>query len=160
MRHHIVGFDLPVLLLHRKSFERFAILSNSSRQWVTLHWKQKRLNYNNNICARRKIRVSFHGNNSFWFELEQRKYNIILWASTLCTSFLAKLETKTENNKNILITQCLLSNYVKQRKIFDRLMSVVLNCNTTISPRQILGRQKSRPEMTQDRTPLQYCQSL
>jgi len=31
IRHHIVGFDLPVLLLHRKSFERFAILPNSSR---------------------------------------------------------------------------------------------------------------------------------
>ena len=31
IRHHIVGFDLPVLLLHRKSFERFAILSNSCR---------------------------------------------------------------------------------------------------------------------------------
>ena len=31
IRHHTIGFDLPVVLLHRKSFECFAILSNSCR---------------------------------------------------------------------------------------------------------------------------------
>ena len=41
IRHHTVGFDLPVLLLHQKSFERSAILSNSCRLMVHFALKTK-----------------------------------------------------------------------------------------------------------------------